>query len=237
MTQEQPGELYLMGAWGNRQRSAEQISADLLATLEAFAQIDAVVLTDWVQHSRAALSVDLESVTRLVKLSAMPAEPPGMGWAPAVVSGSLASDRPGVALTLTDGTTSESPIVSGEINVEPTRGWDGDAFLLAHAEPLFDTLVSRWSPDWLAITCLPYLDAQPDGRRRPVIGAVSWLADTLGPLPAPLPDGAQIRPLHQGNVIDLRTQQDALPEVSAVAEVAAWLDRVGVLRDIPQWQQ
>lgn len=140
----------------------------------------------WVAQSRAGLAVTPEAVTRLVRLSAMPAEPAGMAWGPAVVSGGLRGDRPVRCSPSPTGTSGESPMVLVQAGVGATAGWEAGAVLLSHAED-FST---RWwaggartGSRWPA--CLPPGPAS----RLPQVGTLTWVADTLGPLPAPLSGG------------------------------------------------
>ncbi|HEU4675922.1 MAG TPA: Imm52 family immunity protein [Motilibacteraceae bacterium] len=234
MSELQPGDLSLFSAWGNRERTAAQIAADLLDMLRALEQIDPR-LADWTTRTQRTLTLEAESLTRFVEGTHIPS-PSGLGWQFSLASGGEdALDS--VVLIVADGSTKDHPVNLGEVNVSAFGDWDGDSFFLAHADQLVDIVRRSWSPDWVSLTCSAYDQVQPNGRRVPRVGVLTWLADRLGAVPDPLPDGARISHPAGGTLIDLRPDPQTLPEVGAVAEVAGWLERAGVLRDIPQWQQ
>lgn len=224
---------YVRGVWGNRESSPGSTARALLTFLDDLAALDPA-LTSWAVDEGKPLPDDATGVTALLaeQVERARADEP---WRVTVTS--TADRHRAVAVTVRDGNRKAHPIYLNEVIVEPTPVAEDRSLFTAHGSALLESVVRVWRPDVVTLADLRLQRAQTSDRRRPPVGGLTWFADTCGALPDVLPEGARTYRLRAGTAVDLLDDSGAFPSSDRVAEVAAWLDRVGVRESLPQVQR
>jgi len=227
---EQP---YVRAVWGNRPTTPQLLAETVLALLESLATIDPL-LTQWMVDEATPVPQSGDELASMVERRAGKRKLPGEAWRLTIVSNGGSDES--VSLTVREGNEKPHWVYLNEVVVAPSPTFDGRAFFDRHGGRLLECVVRVWHPDFATFMGDALHAVQKVERRRPPVGGLTWFADHLGPVPPVLPEGARTRRLANGTLVDLLEDDGALPQPDRVAEVVAWLERVGLRDPLPQVQ-
>jgi len=205
----------------------------LLALLDSLGTVDPL-LTQWMVDEVTPVPVDVPELAAMVERGGGKPRRPGEAWRVTIVSNG--GQDQAVAVTVREGNEKTHWVYVNEVVVRPAPTFDGRAFFDRHGGRILECVVRVWHPDFATFVGPALGAVQKVEPRRPPVGGLTWFADHLGPVPAVLPEGATTRRFEGGTLVDLLEDDGALPQPDRVAEVAAWLERVGLRDPLPQVQ-
>lgn len=220
----------VLGAyWSDRPETAGRCAARLLSLIERLEAIDPLFTGWFAARTAAPLPRDPAAVTELLladREHGIDGTPvPDAGCSLVVLSGPAGA---GAGLSVRCGGYAGIPGLRNSVVLEPLRGIEGSDVWVGEAERLVTAVIEAWEPDWAVLGPSSFRSAQRDRADAPHVGALTYLSEALGTVPA-LPDDVRTTRTARGWMLSL-IDSGRLPEIERVLRLARALDEAGYAR-------
>ena len=218
-------------AWAERDETASQLAVPLAATFDALTKASAVFGGPWTEDASGdgALPSSIDEWRVAVENSAVHTghdlsfslRRPGSAIGAFVRLSSGVGEHPGNRLTI----GIESPCPDGTVDL-------GE--LVPKLPRLTDSLVVIWRADWVSIVPRAAYVPQQDSDL-PIIGALTWIARSVGTVPLPVA-GVEVRRSRGGNLVGVPTIAKPVLDAAAILAVRDALAAASAIRPLPERQ-